>query len=264
MALSFVLTTQAFAGHLTKLNNELVGVLNQYQDQNTQVSLTFKKIKTDETRALDVQLAMDFKKSGVGNTVDLNLNNVEYKYGDGSAPTTLFDTAIGLNLTKIFPQADLNGMIPQFADLLKQEASQLGALYGTAIQIDVNVTDATPDAQGNYKTLKAEISAKIDMDKLPQSIEANTVMFTSAHVNLDLDVATGVKLSGNLVSNPKYVDFQTDQLGLKGLLDKLVACDSKTLQQVSHEVSELNDLITKVTGGPADAQSSLTSLFSSF
>ncbi|WP_454780972.1 hypothetical protein [Legionella sp. WA2022007384] len=54
--------------------------------------------------------------------------------------------------------------------------------YGDAIFIKGVVTSTTKDSDGNYIGLTALISAKIDLDKLPEDLSRESVIISDANV----------------------------------------------------------------------------------
>jgi hypothetical protein len=238
--------TEITVSPLKQLNQEISALLAPFQNATTQASVVFKKIKTDDVRALKLKMSGDYKMTGTANTLEVKLADLSYKYGDGTAPRTHAKAFLGFDLTKVLPQDELNQLIPQLQDLLQQSVAEYTQAYGTASKITLNITDEQKDAQGNYVSLKAVIKFSVDLDQLPASTPKNTVMISDAQLKLALDLKKGLVVDAVIISNPAYSDFQTDQTGLKEYLDKLLAQDKDTLQQFAGIVQELNSLATEV------------------
>jgi|GEM_PF-4554210 len=254
IGLGLSLAGAAFAADdntLEQLNAEVVNILAPYQNQATSAKLTFGAVETDSERAVKVSLNGLFNKIGPLNHFNLKLDNLSYNYGDGTKPTTVFKGSVDLDFTKLIPQDQINKMIPLAAEMVEQFAKSYSAEdYEDAASVHGVVTSTTVDGRGNYTGLSAFLSAKIDLAKLPERTPKDSVIATEVVVSLDINLKTGVKVDGYIVSNPAYYGFKQDEVGLKELLDKLLARDEDAMASIQSYAEEINRDAEYVVNGP--------------
>jgi hypothetical protein len=244
-----LVATTAFAGPtlveaITQLNNTVEKILLPYQDAQTQARIEFKNIQTDTVRALQAKLNAFFFKTGPGNTLTLKIDDLSYDYGNGQTPTTNLEGSFALDITKVLPQSDLNDLIENLEATIKDLTADYIKDYGNAVTITANVTDKTKNANGDYVTVKADLTVAIDLAQLPADKKAEDIPLTFANAKLELDVNKGIFVKAQVVSNPTYKGFQQGELGLKEALDLLLAQDPATMQQIQDLVKQINDIAT--------------------
>jgi hypothetical protein len=239
---------------LKQLNAQVLSMLTPLQNATTQANLVFKKVRTDSAHALDLSVHGDYKKTGPANTLELKLSHFHYHFGDGSSPWTRFNAFIGVDLTKLLPQDQINQLIPQLQETLQGLVKEFAQDYGDAATITVQTSNEKKDAQGNYVSLEAKIGVTIDLDKLPATTPKDSVMFTGAKIHLSVDLTKGADIRGVVYSNPAYSDFAQDQQGLKEYLNLLLKQDPQTLQDIGGLYQELDDLAGGIVNGQDKAR----------
>ncbi|KTD00866.1 hypothetical protein OQJ19_14685 [Fluoribacter gormanii] len=235
LGLSFGLISGAFAvdNTLDLLNLEIANILSPFQNQATVAKLKFDAVEIDKERASKVALNSLYNKVGSKNNFEVKVDNLSYDYGNGTSPTTVLKGSVGLDLTKFLTPQESNQIIPSAIEFLQELVKSYTEEYGDAIFIKGVVTSTTKDADGNYTGLTALISTKIDLDKLPEDLSRESVMITDAFVSVTLNLKSGFALDAFVVSNPEYWGFQENQIGLKEILEHLLARDEEAIEMIN-------------------------------
>ena len=235
LGLGLTLNTGLFAADdvIDQLNSQVVSVLVPFQNETTAAQLNFDSVETNTERAVKVALNGLFSKIGSQNKLEVKIDNLSYDYGDGKSPTTIIKGSLGVDITKILPQDQLNFIIPEAARMVEELAKEYSEEYGDAVSVKSIVTSTKKDSAGNYTSLTALISTKIDLSKLPEDMESEDVFATDAVFSISLDLKTGATIDAFVVSNPDYLGFKEGQEGLKETLDKLLAQDEETLDRIA-------------------------------
>jgi len=239
----------AATGGVADLNAEILKILAPFQNETTVAQMTFAKAETNAERALSLAVSALYKKVGSQNTLALDIQNISYEYGDGSAPTTNINGAVGLDLTKILPQEDLNQIIPNVEEMINQLKSDLAGQYGEALAIETKIFDRTQDEAGNYTGVKGKIVFAFDFSKLPEGQKKEDIVVKSGSADIAVNVKSGVSINATIVSNTEYKGFQDDNEGLKELLDKFLNQDRDTMNQVLELFQKLDQLAGQVVNG---------------
>lgn len=246
---------------LDQLNTAVVNILAPFQDQATVAKLNFESIETNSERAVKVALNGQYRKVGSQNTFALNIDNLSYDYGTGTAPITVFNGSLGIDFTKVLPQDQINLMIPMAAQMVEEIAKDYTEEeYGDAATIRSVVTSTTKDTEGNFTALTALISVKIDLSKLPEETISEDIFATDIVLSLSINLKTGVMINAYLVSNPEYIKFKEDQEGLKEILDKLLARDDEALEELTDFVARLDDFASQIVEMSNSLKSKLNSI----
>lgn len=238
IALAFCLTFTAsvsFANNIDvgKLNSQFKNLLAPFQNQNTIADVTFNDLNLSDDRVDKVGLSAQYYKKGSTNTLNLKLDNLQYDYNNGISPKTFIAGSLGIDLTKLLPQEEINEIVPgvvEYIDELLEMSSDED--YGDALDFNGAVTSATKDSSGNYTGFSALFAANIDLNKLPQSTPVEEVAIKGAALSVSLNVKEGIHFHGYFISNPDYKSFKEDEEGLTELLQKLVANDPEEMQQI--------------------------------
>lgn len=249
LGLGLTLASGVFAANntLEQLNSQVVSILAPFQNQSTVAKLNFEAIETDEQRALQVAGNALYSKVGSQNTFTVKVDNLSYNYGDGSAPMTIFKGALGIDFTKLLPQDQINQMIPYAAEMIEELAKEYSEEeYGDAVSVRSVITSTTKDVEGNFTSLTALISVKIDLSKLPEETSSEDIIATDAVFSLTINLKTGVMIDAYVVSNPEYIGFKEGQEGLKETLDKLLARDEEAMAEIEDFASRLDELASEL------------------
>ena len=137
-----------------QLNATAAEILQTYQNAKTQAKLTFVSITSDETRVSQGQANAFFQKIGAKNTLTLKLDGVTYDYNAGQNPTTKIAGSLGIDLSKLFPAGDLNGVMDDMDSTVKALADDYIRDYGPAVTLTTVTTEKNKDAAGNFISVK--------------------------------------------------------------------------------------------------------------
>lgn len=253
--LAMLLAVTGFSVHadstdkLAELNSAVEQLIAPLRNQTTEARLTFKSIELNDERAIALTLDGHFKKTGPANFAELRIDDLSYRYGDGSAPTTHIKGFVGTDFSKLIPQEQLNKMIPQLEGIVQSVASQFTTEYGAAATVSVEVLGKEQDAAGNYVGLTARLNATVDMSLLPQSVKPEDVFVKSASAEVVAHVNRGLGLDIVVVSNPLYKGFAKDNQGLKETLEKLLNRDPKQMDQIHRFFFDLNEVAQRIANG---------------
>lgn len=239
----------AVAGNVAELNAEILKVLAPFQSENTVAEMKFSKAETNAERALSLAVSALYKKVGTQNTLTIDLKNIAYEYGNGTNPTTNVNAFLGLDLTKVLSQEDINQIIPNVEDMINQFKGDLVGQYGDALTIEVKISDRTQDEAGNYTGVKGQIDFAFDFAKLPEGQKKEDIVVKSGSASLAVNVKTGFSINATVVSNTEYKGFQGDNEGLKELLDKFLARDQSTMDQLQEAFRKMESLADQVVNG---------------
>lgn len=263
LGLGVTLASASFAADRTieKLNSRVTSVLAPLQDESTVAKLTFDAVETNSEHADKVALHALFSKIGSHNKLKVTIDNLSYDYKDGNSPITILKGSFGIDFTKLLPQDQINQLIPNAAQLVEDFANDYAStVYGDAMSVKSVVTSTTKDNDGNYTGLSAMISIKIDLGKLPEGMESKNINFTDAALSLELNLKTGIKVDAFVVSNPEYIGFAREQVGLKEMLDKLLARDEETMAKLGNMANMMDFLAQDLVEMQNWLTSSLSSL----
>ena len=251
LGLGLAVATAAFAstGTVAELNTEIARLLQPFQNEKTVANLIFRDIRTDEVRTLALALNGIYRKAGSQNNLEIRLDDVSYDYGNGAAPITKLHAGIGIDLTKVMPQEQINDLIPSVEQMVQSLAKDATREYGDAVTVTAEVTDKKQDDAGNYVSIKAKLGAVIDLAKLPEGKPSEDVLFTSASAELAISVKDGIDVKLVIVSNPAYKGFRRDQKGLKETLEQLLARDPKQLAEIQHLFKNIDGFAAKFVEG---------------
>ncbi|KGP63062.1 hypothetical protein EP47_09015 [Legionella norrlandica] len=246
--LCLALISGAFASNnvLDQLNSEVINILAPFQNETTSAQLTFNAIETNAERIVKVAVNGFYKKIGSQNIFEVKLDNLSYDYGNGLSPTTIIKSSVGIDFTKLLPQEQLNMMIPMASEMLEQIAKEQYEDYGDAISMRSVITSTTKDSEGNYTALTALVSAKVDLSKLPEDMASENVMATDVVFSLTINLKTGVAVDAFFISNPDYIGFKENEIGLKEVLDKLLARDEEAMDEILGLIQTIDEIATQL------------------
>ncbi|WP_298624642.1 hypothetical protein [uncultured Legionella sp.] len=242
LGLALAASTVSADSILDQLNNRVADVLTSYQNPTTTAQLSFNEVETDETHAVKIALNGLYRKIGSQNTFELKIDNLSYNYADNKDPITVFKGGLGIDITKILPQDQINLIIPMASELLEELAKNYTEEeYGDAASVRSVITSTAKDTEGNFTALSALISAKIDLSKLPEETDKASIRFTDIVISLAINLNTGVMIDAYMVSNPDYFEFSENETGLKEILDSLLSGDEEALEGIKSIFESLDD-----------------------
>lgn len=231
----------AVSDAVAALNQEIVRLLEPFQNDRTQASLVFSSLEIDEVRARSVAARARVWKIGPANEFTLSLDDLSYSYGDGTRPVTHVKARLAFDILKVIPQQDVNELGSILDELVESWASEFASEYGEAATVDARITDRKTDEAGNLQSVSMVLAARIDLSQLPADRPKEEVLFTEAAVAVDFNLQ-GAAFEVTLVSNPAYKGFAEDQKGLKEELEKLLARDPETLGELTELIEGLNGM----------------------
>lgn len=249
LALTLVAATVYAGTNLAGLNQEIAKLLAAYQTKTTEAEILFREIETDQVQTLKFDVRGFYKKVGTTNTFQIELDPIKYNYGNGQSPSFNLSGRVGLDLSKLIPQEDVNQLVPDIENTIVQLAADLAKQYGSAVTVEAKVTEKIQDASGNYTGIKGFLTANFDLNQLPVEISITDVPVKFVRVDIDLALKQGAGLKIQGLMNPAYKGFQQDQAGLKDYLDRLLKKDPKLLNQLQGYIRQLDgmaeDLVNK-------------------
>ncbi len=254
--LLILLMIPGLAAHATELNPAIRDlnaaieeILAPVRDADTQVAIEFTDIQTNAERALAVSLRGHYKKTGPANFVELRLDQLDYAYGDGTAPISRIKGHLGTDITKILNAEQVNRLVPEIESMIHSIAGDAVREYGDAATVKVEITDRRKNEAGDFTAVSGRIGVYIDLAKLPGSKKSEDIMVTAFEADVSADVKTGFTVSATLISNPAYRGFHTDNEGLKDLLDRFLSREPSTLAELQKFILDLNELAGRVAHG---------------
>ncbi|NUM89437.1 MAG: hypothetical protein HUU37_09560 [Bdellovibrionales bacterium] len=234
----------AFAS-VDALNEAVKGLLAPFNNPETVAELKFDNVEVDAERALRVKAGAMYRKVGKENVLEVKVDEVSYDYGDGTAPTTTAKGSIALNLLKLISQKDINEFAPALEDMVADFAKNAGKGYGDALEIEAKVLDKQVTDAGDLVSISIRLAGKLDLSKLPADKPANEEVVTSGAMELTVGV-NGASVNFSAISNPGYKGFQSDQVGLKELLEKLLSLDAEMLEKLQTFFTNLDGFAGKL------------------
>ncbi len=243
----------AAATEITQAVKELNAAIEQLiaplRNETTEAHLNFSDVQTNNERALAVAMDARFKKTGPANTAELRIDKLAYTYGDGTAPTTQLKGFLGLDLTKLIRQEQLNQIIPGLEDIVQSIANDFTRQFGEAATVKFEVLSRDKDAAGNFTAVKAMLYAEIDLSKLPQSVKLEDVPVKIVSAEVSADLKVGLNVNAVVTSNPAFKGFNKDNKGLKEGLDALLTKDPQILGEIQKLFTDLNEAANRIVSG---------------
>lgn len=79
-------------------------------------------------------------------------------------------------------------------------------------------------------------------------------------IALTVDLKKGFSVDAFIISNPAYQGFSKEEMGLKELLDKLLARDEETMEQIKTYIAEVDQMAADMVEMGLAAHRAYTSL----
>lgn len=239
----------AFSGiSLHEVNNKVAALLKPINNDKTQVELQFTDLNIDSDKTLDFGGFLYLSKEGSKNKLVVNLNKVEYHYGDGTQPQFDVSGRVDLDLVKIMGQQNINEMAEGIGEMAIELSKEYTEKYGEAVKVDSAVDELLKDEKGDVRSIKMHFDAALDFSKLPPNIPKETVELK----NLRLSVSAtrkGFSLQARVILNPLHSSFGKDKAGLKEYIEKLLSEDQETyegLQQIAEMLSSVAGQVVEI------------------
>ncbi|MBN8541458.1 MAG: hypothetical protein J0L82_13785 [Deltaproteobacteria bacterium] len=234
-------STAAVAAVFTiqEVNQKVSALTAPFNNANTVMNFEFTSLAVDAVRATDFGVKGFYKKTEGDNEVVLDLKSAQYTYGDGKNPTANLDLGLKFDVVKAVGQEVINEIAKEIDKLALELASEQAAEYGAAAKIDAKVTENKVDANGDVESIKMTLSASLDLAQLPASKPVNEEEFKSIELSVSAG-RTGFEVKASVVMNPEYRRFNTGDDGLKEYVEKLLADDVDTYQELSQFLAILD------------------------
>jgi hypothetical protein len=234
---------------LNLLNAEIAKLLSGIQNQKTEAGLVFDDIRTNDTNALYVKLNAYLSKVGSKNSFAIRLNELKYDFNNGVKPTTTGKLAAELDLTKIVTTEQLNEVAADLEQAVKDFSKDYVQEYGEAVTISAKITDKQSDENGNVTSISGSVSFAFDLNKLPQDKKPEEILFTGGELSFAVDFKKSMSLTFMVESNTSYLAFQKDQMGLKNVLDSLLARDQDEMNSLQELFNNINSFAEDIAEG---------------
>ncbi len=260
VAAAILVATVAVAANskLGELNSAIKQLLAPLNHKNSLAQIVVKKAEVNKDRAVAFRTGLLVKKVGnitagaLKGTFDYSFpvnNSAEPKVKLALALESRHDGMRKILLNVGFTDASINQMFEDTEKSVRETAGELLKQYGDAAKVKVVVNHVQKDKDGKYKSMSASLSVQVDLSKLPAATPVDSVLLTEATVNVDLDLSSGIKLTmaGNI--NKKYSGFQSDQAGLKEVIEAMLNRDEKTLGGLSMMAQLADAILEQAVGG---------------
>ena len=230
------------------LNAAVAEALLPFNGALKNVKLSFSKVATNDKRATQVAFSFDYSLIRPKGSASLAIKEFSYTYPDAPSAKPEFNANISakFNLLNVMTQEEINKLAPAADELIKTYLSDFSKKYGDAAKVEARITHKDTDPKGNVTGLGLGLGLKIDLSKLPGGVDPKDVLITDGQLEVSIGL-NGVELSAHAVSNPSAKQFERDQVGLKEMLDKLLARDARALREIVDFVKQIDEAADRVT-----------------
>lgn len=234
MSLGLALVSgEVYAGEkLAQLNTQVKDMLSRYQSTTTSAHLNFNSFEFEEDSASPfVEFALNglYRKIGSKNTVELKIDNFSYNKTGYHDLMFIFKGSIGMDLR--------HSGGPRVSDWIYMIISQLLTNYmqpyENAGTIKFIITSNPQNGEDeNYTIDTAVISARIDLSKLPQEIDKESVQFTELTMTVTVEPKKGIMIDAYLVKNFEYTEFLENERKVKEIFNSVLSGNPEKLEVV--------------------------------
>ncbi len=232
------------------LNAAVAEALLPFNGALKNVKLSFSKVATNDKRATQVAFSFDYSLIRPKGSASLAIKDFSYAYPDtpSAKPELNANISAKFNLLNVMTQEEINKLAPAADERIKTYLSDLNKRYGDAAKVEARITRKDTDPKGNITGLGLALSLIIDLSKLPGGVDPKDVLITDGQLEVSIGL-NGIEISAHAVSNPNAKQFERDQVGLKEMLDKLLARDAKALREIVDFVKQIDEAADRVTSG---------------
>ncbi len=227
------------------VNEKVATLLKPFNNATTSSKIEFKHLNINSERALDFQATLNYKKTGEQNIFALNMENIEYHYGDGQNPKLNFVGAIGLDLVRALGQPFINAMAENIAEIAVDLSKEFTTKYGNAVKIDAAVDELKKDEQNNIESVKMHFTAQIEISQLPNDLKPEDVEFKTLSFAISA-TRKNMAVTGYIVMNPIYKSFRRDQVGLKEFIEGLLNENPEVYKGLQDFIHMVDDVATEI------------------
>lgn len=180
-------------------------------------------------------------KTGPINTLDLNVRSLKYDFPQGGNPSVYLDAQVAFDFVKAVGQTNVNELAELIPDIILDLLSDYTQPYGDSLDLAIGVDEIRKDAQGDVEFVKISGRGQIDLERLPAGLERKKQPVVSVELQANA-TRTGFSLAVNAVLNPGYEGFETNQIGLKQILEGLIARDPQLVLRVESIIKEIDSI----------------------
>lgn len=238
VAAAALFTTAALAAAVTvtDVNAKVAGLLAQVNDANTKIEASFTKLAVDSVRA--TQFGASLKAEEVGTRIVKFGAEGDYEYvtlATGDEPRFSAKVALEMDFVGAFGQDVVNEIAGDIETMAMDMVKDFTSEYGAAAQAQIAIDNLQRDAQGNIVAARIKFDGVVDFSKLPASKPISDVELKEIHAVIEVSFQgqQGASLEVSGVMNPAYRSFQSDEMGLKELIEGLLADDQDSYQTIT-------------------------------
>jgi len=241
-SVAYAVTGPRLDDSIAQLNQEAARVVAPYLNATTKAKITFVKVTTNADRVLEARGNASYSKVGTKNSFAINVSDLSYVYGNGSAPASRLKANVAIDLTKSMTQEQINEIGGSVVAMIESAAKENLRDYGDAVKVVAKVISEKKDAKGNFLSIDGEVVGTVDLSKLPTGKKPEDVAVSKVIVKVGVDAKKGITLDASSISNSKYKGFKPGAPdSLKEILEKFLARDAKVTKQIDDAVRFVED-----------------------
>ena len=230
-----VATTALAFSPIDDLNKALVELLKPINNNVTSAKLAFTSLDIADNKINSAAAYLDYSKSG--ELSDLNFKpNVSYSNGEIAANLTTH-----VDLVAVVGQETINELGPAAEAIVRDTANNFITDFGDAATVDVKTTEEKYDNEGNLTMLSVVGEMQVDMNRLPEDVSKEEVVFTRATLAFTVGLDT-LSVQGVMTLNPASVDVQVFEQELLERLKRLIEQDDRTMTDLQEFVKTLDGI----------------------
>lgn len=227
---------------LPELNTVIAEILAPFQTPASKATFSVLKLETDEANLLKLKVTGFYGRVGKAQAMTVNVSDISYDFNNG-APIARARGSAAINLTKLFPMEQIDALVDGAEDMVKDIASNYTKEYGDAVTLDARIVEKTKGADEHYESFKAFVGIKIDLTKLPEGKKAEDIPFTEAAVSINVTLASGLALNGQVALNPGWKGFTPgSEMNPKRAIEKLLARDEAAKTKIEAVIKKVDQM----------------------
>ncbi len=224
-ALTAAASTIRFEDRLPELNNVIAEILAPFQTVNSKASFSVLKLEANESNLLKVKVTGFYGRVGRAQAMTVNVSDITHDFNNGT-PLTRIRGGAAIDLTKLFPAEQIDGLVDSAEEMVKDIAGNFTKEYGDAVTLDARMVEKVKGPDEHYESFKAFVGVKIDLTKLPEGKKAEDIPFTEAALSINVALASGLALNGQIVHNPQWKGFAAGSpMNPMAAIEKLLSRD---------------------------------------
>ena len=206
---------------LDEVNQKIADLLQGFNGDKNKLEMVFTDLKVSENAVNDLGLRLQYRKVGIFNVFDLKIDPIKYTYNDGENSKTEVKARLDFNLLTFLGRRDLNEYGEGADDLVAGFVRQYSEEYGEAVELDAAVDEVVRTEAGDVESVKLHLNAVIRLEKLPQSMPADSVPVVAINASVEVGV-TGLSLDLTFEGNYFYKGYGERREDLRSFVTKLL------------------------------------------